>query len=194
MATDLTYCGTVSSEVGPIVLIDGAQTSLWPGLDLFLERHPNVTSLPWEEGSAHLVAEDNSRFLLWDIGGAGTVDIFLREQEVVLVRAWTDETDDEAELRLITEIAKQPMPQPTPIGKFALSSGTLCILWAAEEGKNVKPMRETEDPITWLPDPHRLSIDGTGRFVPIPAGIYICFTDVQEGKDWSACRCCLVRD
>lgn len=128
--------GTISSEGGPLIVADLDNARLWPGLEVL----PAGLDDGLGEGELREVLCDGRPYLLWDIGGSGTADVFQDTHAVLLVRAWLEMNPAEdslaREAEMISDFAQcreASVPQ-TSIATLEVPSSRIAVWWAWESG------------------------------------------------------------
>ena len=182
--------GYVSSEGGPLLIADSAIAQNWLGAtfdtqDDYQRACEIFDAEPEVQGKLLTIA--NGMGLIWDMGGAGTSDIFLRDStHLVIVRAWLDDPDDEA---IVSTFAHTPLREHKKLGSLNIKTGIVAILWAPESGQTIEP---TDISINAAPI-NNLGIDGSGLLVKLPIGEYQCLSDEFTTEHGDARRCHLVK-
>src|SRR5262249_8679555 len=136
------YIGLVSSEGGPLLLMDASIADSWHGSEgNDYDRACNLfDATPDLEGTEIDIGKGKG--ILWEMGGAGTAAIFkASESHCVVVRPWLSDPSDNNALR---GLAEQPLSHPIEIGELTSSGGNMVILWAAEDGSCIEPMSVPE--------------------------------------------------
>jgi hypothetical protein len=127
----------ISSEGGPLLISDAEVMRSWNGIDgsdyeracEFFDRNTSI------EGGGINVGHCNG--ILWEMNGAGTAYIFQSAGGgYTIIRSWlSDPEDDEA----IRRLASEPINSPVEIGELTLTSKSIVIMWAAENGACILP-------------------------------------------------------
>jgi hypothetical protein len=167
----LQHVGTVSSEGGPLLVLDREALPAWGGIDYgdferigtWLDEHPGTPGYEAAVGAA--------TGLVWDLGGAGTADVFRSAPDrLVLVRAWVT-GDDEA---LVAEAAARPVTGGgTAAGGLTVGSGPVLVFWPVDRGPEIELPADAADG-----DPIALpSMDGAALAVTLPPGRYAAHHD-----------------
>ena len=183
--------GYVSSEGGPLLIADAAIARNWQGATLDnvddYQRACEIFDADSEvQGEFIPIAE--SRGLIWDMGGAGTSDIFLKDSaHLVIVRAWLDDTDDEE--KAISDLAHTPLREYKDLGSLEVKTGLVAILWAPESGQCIEATDISGSAVSI----DGTSIDGSGLLVKLERGAYKCLHDEFTGKHGDARRCHLIK-
>lgn len=131
--------GTVSGEGGPLVIADAVDLHNWSGAEgsayelacAFLDEPGN------EEGGSLMV--ENSKFLLWELRGGGTADLFkVGEDCYLIVRIWPH-----GPYAASTEFAEVPRNLDSLyLGTIHVRSGFLGVLWAPENGNCIRKIED----------------------------------------------------
>jgi hypothetical protein len=178
----VSHLGVVSSESGPLLLVDVRLLEHWGGTATGdyervcqqLDERPQVPGLEVDVGGGTAV--------VWELSGGGSADVFRRANELLLCRSWAD--DDEAARR----VAQAPPASPTRIGSLAVDSGWLLALWATGSAD------EIELPPS-LADGQAVEVAGVadaGLVASLVPGRYDAWCDEIEHPDGAARRCWLV--
>jgi hypothetical protein len=110
--------------------------------------------------------------MLWEMRGAGTADAFFNGH-LVIIRTWpADPFDKTAPLKLATE----PMANRSELGELRIVTGTLLILWAAENGSCVESI---SIPLNGRPTGD-MALNTGGLLIQMKNGLYRCFHDEIE--------------
>jgi hypothetical protein len=177
----------VNSEGGPLLLADAAYGILWSGIDgadydracEFLDSHPLL--------DGGVIPIDGGNGLLWEMNGAGTAHIFDRgDSGLVIVRTWPV---DPSRTEIPELMGVEPTSYLTKLGDLDLLSGTLVILWAAENGECIKP----EDLHVDGRPSGELAIDTAGAIVKVEPGQFECWHDEIRNDLGVARRCHILR-
>jgi hypothetical protein len=128
----LSHIASVSTEAGPLVILDRVGLPHWTGfgggnyddLCAWLDNHP-------ESVGVTVTIKGNIGFG-WDIGGAGTADIYRADNgDILLYRAWA-------------EVGETGRPDPpvltgeVDVGELVVTTGEVVVFWSAENGAEVE--------------------------------------------------------
>jgi hypothetical protein len=186
MITTLRRLGHVSSEGGPFLILDAAWLGDWGGEDLgdyqrvcdWLDEHPDQPGYQADIGP--------SSGLVWELGGAGTADVFRQsDSRVVLSRPWLKENNED----LAMEAAAAASTSKAPFGTLIVETGTVLIFWSPERGSGVEFDRDA------VADGEPLVVagmDGAGLAINLPPGRYSAWHDEVKTDRFQARRCWLL--
>ncbi|HET9782698.1 MAG TPA: hypothetical protein VFR33_13070 [Candidatus Dormibacteraeota bacterium] len=184
MRTALELLGHVSSEGGPLLIIDFSAARNWTGV--FGDKQDYQRLCDRLEASVEnhgaSVEVGGQSAVAWDMP-TGTADIWRRsEGSVVLCRVWQPVAVDRSEY-----FAALPQRSDAKrLGKVAITGGWLVILWAAESGAEINTEPKNGKALD-------LSVGGAGLVAAMPRGDYVCYHDeIVEGQQ-SAQRCFVTR-
>lgn len=129
---DLFHVASVSTEGGPIVVLDRVGLPHWTGfgggtyddLCAWLDNHP-------ESAGVTVNIRGNIGFG-WDIGGVGTADVYRAENgDILLYRFWPQvgETGRRDPSALSGEV---------DMGELVVTSGEVVVFWSAENGSEIE--------------------------------------------------------
>lgn len=129
------HLGVINTEGGPLLLADFKMAQLWRGTDNDSADYQRACTLfdsnPAQEGIAISIADGVG--ILWEMGGAGTADVFrINQRQIVVVRSWLNDPQSSYD---IEKLASSPAKGFLEIGQIVLTSGALSIFWAAEDGR-----------------------------------------------------------
>ena len=174
---DLQYVGSVSSEGGPIVGLDAATLPDWTGAgggrcdDLcdWLDNHPESVGTSIEVGAGVGFG--------WDIGGAGTADVYrIRDDEVILYRYWPDRHEvGRRDLRL-------PETPGEALGRLIVTSGLVVMFWSVVSGSDIGLPVDLSDGVAL----EAAGIGGAGTVIHLPPGEYRVWGTHDSYERW--CR------
>ena len=182
---NLKKVGTVSSEGGPLLVVEATIARSWRGADNDdYERACEILSTePMAE--ARLISIANGEGLIWDMGGPGISDVFLKSStHLVVVRTWIDDPDD---TQTIAVFANAPLQKHQSLGSLVFKTGIATILWAPESGEGIAPTN-FGDSISI----EGLSVGGSGLLVKLEPGNYRCLHDEISGEFGEARRLHLI--
>lgn len=126
----------VSSEGGPLLIVDAQHLGAWQGVGRDYDRAcSTVASLNAPDGGLISVGEGEG--LVWNIGGAGTAFIINpRKGFPFLFRYWSDADLGENEIESIA--AEINWSTVHEVSVLKISSGRLAVVWAVENGPGLK--------------------------------------------------------
>jgi hypothetical protein len=173
--------GHVSTEGGPLLLIDRAGVGEWSGIEG--DDYTRACALLDEQGNASAIDVGSHRGLLWDMP-TGTADIWrVASDRLVLSRPWLnpdDESTPEAQARSLAEL---PGSDSLVLGRLHVSSGWLALLWAPQSGSQILQVPPTDGLAL------DLSVGHAAAVVGLPPGAYLCFQDEVRTETTSSVRC-----
>jgi hypothetical protein len=182
MTVGVRRLGHVSSEGGPLLLLDVSILPSWGGADVgdyhricdWLDRHPDQPGYAAEVGP--------SEGLVWDVR-VGTADVFrVSSTRVVLSQPWLR---DDARAG---EAVSVPPHAARPFGSLPIRSGGLLAFWSPGRGSEIQLGGSIGDG-----DAVQVAgIDGAGIVVTLPAGTYTAWHDDVDTASVRARRCWLV--
>lgn len=179
--------GHVDAEGGPLLIADAELGQLWDRVDgSDYERACDFfDSLPEKEGGSISIMHGHG--LLWEMNGAGTAHIFsLQDQGFILLRSWPVDPDREDVAMLMA--AEVPVDL-TRLGDLHLSSGSLLILWATENGACV----QAADLVEGGRPSGEMAFDTAGFIVKSKLTRFTCWYDQIENELGMARRCHVYR-
>lgn len=180
--------GTVSSEGGPLLIADVSIVRSWQGADdedAYEHACEILTTVPKAEGKTISIA--NGTGLLWDMGGQGVSDVFLKSStHIIVVRAWLEDPND---VEIVTLFANTPIQECQRLGSVTIETGIASILWAPENGEGIMPDVISGDAIHI----EGLSVKGSGLLVKLEAGDYQCLHDEISNASEEARRLHLIK-
>ena len=159
--------GIVTSEGGPILIMDLRLAPNWSGIEDPATRPPPSEIDSAEPPHGHLVSLRDGYAFLWNVP-AGAVEVRVH---------------DEGEVVLTTGPIDQPWTQLTSHGAIELPTGWLLVLWAAEPGAQIDAGNAV-DSQEW-----DLSMSRTALTLTVPAGRYLVETDETTPGDAYTRRC-----
>lgn len=189
---NLIKLGYVCSEGGPILLGDAGDIRYWESDGSGADYEKACTVFEREDVFGGTVLVNAHKGIVWEMGGAGTGNIFLSKEAIMIVRSWTDGIEENPDF--LSTIIEMPMETSTSIGEIEIYSETLAIMWAAECGQCI-----TLDDIGLglLSSGQRPSGDmvtGCSAFiVGVKNGVYQCLHNEIQINQYSARRCCISR-
>lgn len=178
----LQLIGHVSTEGGPLLIVDFNAARGWSGVDGGdyqrvsggLDAHEDLRGLQVE-----VLGEPA---LVWEMP-TGTADVWRRsDQSLLLCRPWLEPESRHEEL-----LADLPPNDPLHIGHFRLTSGWLVVVWAAETGSELAQVLP-QDGLAL-----DLSVGSAGIMLSLAPGDYDCYHDAVTAGSESALRCFIVR-
>lgn len=177
--------GTVSSEGGPLLLVDAASAGAWSGIDgADYDRASTLLDEP-DHADGGEIAVGQAMGVLWEQGGAGTAYVFRVRDRIALVRWWGPNPDAEPS----GELLDLPAKEQHRLGELRLSTPRLLILWATENAGEV----------LGLPAPPAgpavgdLSVAGAGFVADFGPGRFDVVHESFDGPDGPGRRCWLTR-
>ena len=173
--------GHVSTEGGPVLLIDRAGVGEWSGIEG--DDYMRACALLDEQGHASAIAVGRHRGLLWDMP-TGTADVWrMASDRLVLSRPWLNPDDEntlEVQARSLAELSGS---DSLLLGRLQISSGWLAILWAPESGLQILQVPPTDGLAL------DLSVGHAAAVVGLTPGAYLCFQDEVRTETTSSVRC-----
>jgi len=136
------YLFSINAEGSPLLCLDARAAESWKGSE---DGAPDYDNLCAEIGtcsefSAIVRQIGGQRSAVWEMGGAGTADVFLRHDgAVVVVRAWLAENTD----RELIKVAIGNPDYRLEMGTIDVPSGILAVLWAPESGERIPQELDT---------------------------------------------------
>jgi hypothetical protein len=180
--------GYVSSEGGPLLILDAIDAASWTGVEGpdyeracgLLDSNPGLEGLLLSVG-------DESSGVIWELNGAGYASVFEFGSDCfVLVRSWPNDPDDADINRCLLAL---PERGPEELGVVDIRSAFLVILWSAECGASVGSLRELR--------PGRpqgeMAVDSAGLIVECSPGKYLVTHDSVEAGSGIGRRCKISR-
>ncbi len=194
------YLDNVDSEGGPFLVADAKVARDWHGAEEDGSDYNRACRMFLTDPDipGGLISVGLERALVWETGGAGTGDVFLDNQDhLIIVRAWLDELSDAGdadELKTVTALAEVPLNEATNIGSLRITSGVLAILWSPENGECIESLDISSlgDDKSERPSGD-MTTDASGLLVAIEIGNYTCLHDEIELGNASARRCHLIK-
>lgn len=179
------HIGHVSGEGGPLLLADATVARLWRGARNGANDYARACALfdgREPEPDAVSIALAGGAAILWELHGPGTADVFRDDDELMLLRAWLD---DEAALDALAEADGEDARE---IGVLEVSSGSLALLWAPEDGRcfDDEVLRRGGRPAA------DSTIEGAALVLKLPPGRYEVWHDVVALEGGVARRCRVV--
>lgn len=175
--------GFVSSEGAPLLIGETSSIQGWQGIDgpdyaaaceLF-DRDPAANGKMIEVGARPS--------LVWDMGGAGTADVFRVEPNTLLiVRGWFDQHQGE---NALWELATAAANRSMKVGQITVASGAVAILSATENGSCVDPSVPPRDGRP----AGAMSTEESGLVAIVWNGTYSCFHEDVKARTGTARRC-----
>lgn len=173
----------ISSEGGPLLIADAEVMRSWSGVDgpdyeracEFFDHNPSIEGGDMDVG--------HSKGILWEMSGAGTAYIFPSAGEgYTIVRAWLSDPEDED---AIGRLASEPTNNPVELGELTLTSKSVVIIWAAENGACILP----EDIGREGRPSGEMAIDDAGYIFVLPQKRYQLWHDEITNNQGLARRC-----
>lgn len=181
--TAINQLGHVSTEGGPLLLVDFKVAPNWRGVSGDGNDYRRVIALLDTAREAHglQITIGDHAAVVWEMA-TGTADVWRRRDgSLVICRPWLDEDDEHAE-----HFASLPISSPTRIGTFQISSGSLLILWAPEDGRDLLGTVPVDGGAL------DLSVGHAGITVRLAPGVYVCYHDAVVDHSEHAVRCHVV--
>ena len=173
--------GHVSTEGGPLLLIDLHGVAEWAGIDS--DDYDRACRLLETQRPGAEIQVGEQRGLLWDVP-TGTTDVFRTAVDrLLLSRSWLEpasESEERAELRRLVEL---PPSEMHPVGRLTVASGWLAILWATENGADIARVSPADGLSL------DLSVGHAAVLVRVAPGEYACTQDEVTHGGPSALRC-----
>ena len=177
---------SINAEGGPLLLMDAATAGKWRGVEAGSSDYQELCAILDDSPSAPglFFNVGGSLCLAWEMSGAGTADVFRKENGVVrLVRAWLAKDTPEELQRLADAEDKDG----TLVGELPITSGYLAVLWAPESGETIFASGEGE-----VQEVKGTSIDESAFLVNMPIKKYACVHDEVAVGDSQARRLSLI--
>lgn len=178
----LHHLGFVSSESGPLLLVDVEDLEHWGGtargdyerICHWLDDRPGLPGYETEVGA--------KRGLVWELGGPGTSDVFRRSpHDLLLCRAWVES---------ISQDAAERRPQEADrFGAITVRSGWLLAFWPTASGAEIE-LPDTPS------DGQQVEVSGVadaGLLVSLEPGAYFAWWDVADAAA-DVRRCWILRE
>lgn len=177
--------GIVNSESTALILGDPAALRHWQGDDNELESGTRFPAAADAASAGVTITLADTAAFLWDTDGAGTIDVYaLPDDSLLLVHAWIDD-DNESD---VDALASLPAAEVQDAGEITVFSGSLAILWSAEEGSCIE--QQTDG--TYQIIAHAMMTESSGLLLPLPNGTYRCICDSVQSDIGEAVRCHLL--
>jgi hypothetical protein len=178
----------VNAEGGPLLCADAQVMRSWRGAEPGAPDYDALCAVL--EGEPHcegVVIEFAGRpAVAWEMGGAGTADVFLDDSGIIrIVRSWLD--DDDHRMSTIAALATAAGPGQTAIGELAVPSGRLAILWAPESGETIREYGDAE-----VEEVADTSMGASAFVMRVTARRYACLHDEVSLASGDARRLTLV--
>ncbi|HAX82267.1 MAG TPA: hypothetical protein DCY40_06865 [Actinobacteria bacterium] len=176
----------MSSESGPLLLVDVFSVKGWGGsgsgdyqrICAWLDDHPSVPGYQVDLGTGLA--------LVWELGGAGTADVYRRTaQDLLLIRSWAD-----ADLHASEAAGLPPLDSLSRLGGLTVTSGFVLAFWPPAAGHEI-------DVPSVLADGVQVEVSGVsdaGLIVALSAGRYSAYWDEVFSATTEARRCWLVKE
>jgi len=176
--------GHVSTESGPLLLIDHDAVGSWFGIDG--DDYGRACRLLDESEIGGEIAVGKYRGLVWGVP-TGTTEVWrVRSDSIVLSRNWLDPEAARSEHEQSRRLVELPRSRQIDLGRLSVRSGWIVILWATENGSDIVKL----DPADGLA--LDLSVGHAAIIVSLPAGEYLCSGDEVRHDGTSALRCWVV--
>jgi hypothetical protein len=173
--------GYVSTEGGPLLLIDRDAVSSWFGIEG--DDYDRACRILDQREVGGEIPVGEHRGLLWGVP-TGTTEIWrITPDSLVLSRNWLDPEAVRSEQEQSRRLVDLPQSHQSDLGRLAVRSGWVVILWATENGSDIVKL----DPADGLA--LDLSVGNAGIIVSLPAGEYLCSGDEVQDYGPSALRC-----
>lgn len=176
------HLGRIDAEGGPLLIMDADGLPLWEGSGGNGTDYQRACQLfdksPSLEGTT--ISIGNKAGMLWEMKGAGTADVFTNDH-LVVTRTWPTNSQDNT---IPQKLAAQPLAICSELGQIQIATGTLVVLWAAENGSNVRPLNGSSHGGQARALPNTFS----GLIVQAKSGTYRCFHDQLETSFGAARR------
>ncbi len=131
-----------------------------------------------------------AKALFWDVGGPGVADVGVSADgtEIVLVRSWVDEDEDEESVKALVDA---PSESEEPAGEFSIPSGKALVVWSPIAPFQLTGMNGPDDLLKLgdAGDPPELDtemIGGVGTVLRVKPGrwvVSIASTDDDDDDD-----------
>lgn len=174
LSPSLKFLGTVSTEGGPLLLVDPLHLNDWTGAEggdfddvcAFLDNHPESVGLSVTLGDRSAV--------IWDMGGAGTADVYrVGSNQLALHRRWPDSPDGFDSGPRLPESGRE-------LGRLDVASGQVLVFWSVERGSGIDMPADGFD---------GMSVDlagarGAGLLMELAVGSYVAWTAEEPHQRW----------
>ena len=173
--------GHVSTEGGPLLLIDLAGVGEWSGVEG--DDYGRACKLLDELENGGEISIGRQRGLLWEMP-TGTAEIWRQSPDIhLLSRPWLDPKSNRSEDAQARRLAQLPRSKSLLLGRLGIQSGWLAILWAPENGYDILKVAPADGLAL------HLSVGNSAAIIRLPAGEYTCFQDEVEDNGPSSRRC-----
>jgi len=173
--------GYLSTEGGPLLLVDRAGVGEWSGIDG--GDYERACKLLDAQPAGVEIEVGQYRALLWGMP-TGTTEIWRISAETLLLsRPWLAPEDSGLRSASATRLAALPLSKPQRLGQLAIASGWLAILWATDPGTEIVAIPPT-DGATF-----DLSVGDSAIVVALPVGTYRCLQDEVRDNRAVSVRC-----
>ncbi|SRR5712691_793507 len=173
--------GHVSTEGGPLLLVDRDAVGSWFGIDG--DDYDRACRLLDQNEIGGEIAVGKDRGLLWGVP-TGTAEIWrITPGSLVMSRNWLDTEAVRSEQEQARRLVDIPRSHQFDLGRLTVRSGWVVILWATENGSDIVKL----DPADGLA--LDLSVGHAAVIVSLRAGEYLCSQDEVQHDGTSALRC-----
>jgi hypothetical protein len=180
----LEWIGTVNSEGGPLLVADPGAARKWSGAEG--EDYPSACE-PFDADRSLeglLIRLGSIEAIAWEMAGAGTADVFRTDDGFIVVRYWLKDQNSKSERLALAGMASNRM---VALGRLPLTSGWVCILWAAIAGDDIAlPEASAAHGV-------RRNSDGTSMAFELTPGTYDCSHDIVALEGAGRARRCRFR-
>jgi hypothetical protein len=165
----------VNAEGGPLLCADVQVMRTWRGA---MPGAPDYDALcaifdaePHCEGTVIELA--GSPAVAWEMEGEGTADVFRDDAGIIrIVRVWLDDDSLSTPVSAVDALAAAAASAQAAIGKVAVPSGRLAILWAPESGETIPENGDAE-----IEEVRGTSVGCSAFVMRVAARRYACFHD-----------------
>jgi hypothetical protein len=180
------FLGHVSTEGGPLLLLDADAAVLWTGAsDDGLDYALAGAALgPGADRAGGPIAREGVDAVVWSMP-TGTASVWRAGVDrLIVLRRWLTEPELHEESAPLLASAKSAVA----LGRLRVASGYAVVMWAAEDGRALAPMPFGDRASFGF------SVGHSGLVVSLAAGRYVAVHDSPIDGDGFALRCVLSRD
>ena len=185
--------GYINAEGGPLIIMSSDIAPYWTGAQDEGKDYYRACEFFDKNGEAEgaPINVHNGSALLWEMGGPGTANAFLDDQNnLIVIRTWLNEDYLEADISHFAYLEKN---NPIGLGEIELTSDVCVVMWATEkiDSKKIGGFeKDKKAPTTYsLP----ISDDHLGIVLSLKKGTYTCFHDFVESPWGQARRCHIIK-
>ena len=178
--------GHVSTEGGPLLVIDRDDLAQWQGIEG--KDYARADQLLALQRPGAEIDVGPVKGILWDMP-TGTAYIFrVRDGSLLINRPWPRSNDPETASVDNNALAQLPRDQVRRFGTLNVRSSWIAVLWAPEPGLEIFEAAP-QDGLELS-----LSVGNSAIVVRLSAGAYGCYHEEVRLEGASAWRCWLIRD